>query len=142
MEQQWQVQRSFPRSITHKSRAERPDPELARVTHTHTHTHSLGPSITARPRRANRGEKHPCDRQCRIFPSAMKHKWSNDRAFLISLHLIILITTALEMHVNHCDEFNTFLHYKRDITCGLHFIIVIIHFSTDCRVRIGLVACN
>jgi len=40
MEQQWQVQRSFPRSITHKSRAERPDPELARVTHTHTHTHT------------------------------------------------------------------------------------------------------
>jgi len=38
MEQQWQVQRSFPHSITHKSRAERPDPELARVTHTHTHT--------------------------------------------------------------------------------------------------------
>lgn len=77
MEQQWQVQRSFPRSITHKRRAERPDPELARETpesHTRTHTHTRwSPASRHGPSKHTEGEKHPCDRQCRIFPSAIKH---------------------------------------------------------------------
>lgn len=58
MEQQWQVQRSFPRSITHKRRAERHDPELARET---SESYTLAGARHHGPSTHTEGEKHPCD---------------------------------------------------------------------------------